>query len=259
MLKKLKRIKLRIKLWFDYNPPGSLSSKGWRLFDQEFREKAPIRYWIMHDLRNATIQPLKFKYRSISEWIRYRTTRRYHVVDTGLPPGYYDVDNRILNANFNLLKNFVECEQARQRYHWSDDGIKVSPWYTKLPLYWTFVEFRRPDLGIKHFEWAATLDDPALPPHERSDKQAEDAREILALYYWWVRDRPARKVVEYKDYNDQGLGILGAFDADFDRNAPDYKEYQASVEKSVNQEEQWNEEDTAMLIRLMKIRRGLWT
>lgn len=259
MLKKLKRITRKIGLWFDYNPPGSMSSKGWRLFDKEFRERAPIRYWITHEFKYSTVQPLKFKYRRISDWVRYRTTDRYHVVKTGLPPGYCDVDTKMLHTNFTMLKDFVECEQGWHKYCWHPDGHKSAPWYTKLPLYWRFVKFRSPKWGIEHLEWASTLDDPNLPVHERAVGQAEDAREILALYYWWVRDRPARTEIEYKEYSDQGLGILGSLDDDFDKDAPDYREYKESIAQSIDQEQAWYEEDTEMLIRLVRIRRGLWT
>lgn len=259
MLKKIKKIKRKIKNWFNYNPPGSLSSKGWRLFNNEFKTRAPVRYWLTHEFREFVIQPIKIKYKKISEWVRYRTFDRYHILKTGLPPGYNDVDTKMLYTNFTMLKDFVECEQAWQKYCWSDDGYKSAPWYTKLPLYWKIFEFRSPKLGIEHFEWASTLDDPNLPLHKRAVGQAEDAREILALYYWWTRDRPARVEIEHGSYSDQGFGILGALDSDFDQNAADYIEYKKSITEAIDQEQAWYEEDTAMLVRLMKIRRGLWT
>ncbi|MEI7970635.1 MAG: hypothetical protein WCJ69_16760, partial [Betaproteobacteria bacterium] len=110
-----------------------------------------------------------------------------------------------------------------------------------------------------HFEWAATLDDPALPPYERCESQAEAAREVLVLYKWWVIDRPARKEIEYLPYNKQGLGDLGSLDDDFDRTAPDYIAHRKSMEDANKQEEDWHAEDDSMLARLVKVRRSLWT
>ena len=249
----------RFKSWMRFDPPGSMTSKGWRLFDEEFKEKAPIRHWFKTSFKRAVIYPITWKYKDIKYWILYRTTQQYHKLDTGLKPGYYEIDTLMLNANFNMLKDFVEVEQAIHTYWWSEDS-KAASWCEKhMPFYFKFYPFRRPDLGIKHLDWAATLDDPKLPPHERSDRQAANAREIKILYKWWVEERPARKEIDHTPYDDQGMGSLGCFDDDFDREADDFKAHIASMEQGNKQEEDWREEDTAMLIRLIKIRQSLWT
>ena len=260
-MRKIKRLIKKFGSWLDYNPPGSLSSKGWRLFNLEFKTNAPVRNWLTHDLRRKFYLPVKWKYERASRWVRYRTVNKYHIIDTGLPPDYYDTDTLMLHGNFNLLKNFVEVEQAWQKYCWSQDHKNSKNWVEKhLPkLYRLFSPFRRPDLGVQHFEWAATLDDPNLPPFERSDQQAQDAREILSLYNWWVNIRPARQEIPSIEYNNQGLGILGALDDDFNHDADDYKKNREIAEHNSKLDELWKEEDDAMLLRLIKIRRGLWT
>jgi hypothetical protein len=261
MFKYTKRKLTQFKRWMDYNPPGSMSSKGWRLFGKEFKEKAPIRHWFKHEFRHAITLPIKWKYDKINYWIRYRTYDRYHIVDTGLKPDYYDVRTLVLHANFNMLKDFVEVEQAWHTYLWSDEYKNKASWCEKhMPFYRFFYPFRRPDLGIKHLEWASTLDDPKLPPHERCDHQAVAAREISAIYDWWVNQRPARKEIEHTPYDNQGLdGILACFDDDFDRTAPDFIAHQKSMDDAGKQEEEWHDEDEQMLIRLIKVRRSLWT
>jgi hypothetical protein len=47
-------------------------------------------------------------------WFRSRfiPSRRYHVVNTGLPPGWHDVDERMLYACMALLCSYVEDEQG---------------------------------------------------------------------------------------------------------------------------------------------------
>jgi len=248
----------RFKRWMNYDPPFSLSSKGWRLFNKEFKEVAPIRYYLNNDFKRNFILPILWKYDAIRDWVLYRTIRRYHKLDTGLKPGYHDIVTKMLHVNFNMLKDFVEVEQAWQAFWWGDEGKLEPRWKKYIPFYYR--NFRRPDLGVEHFKWASTLDDPNLPPHERSVQQAKDAREILVLYKWWVEDRPARKEIEHTPYNDQGLGgILGCFDDDFDRDAEDFKAHVSSMEAASRQEEDWNNEDEEMLIRLIKIRKGLWT
>lgn len=243
-----------------YDPPGSMTSKGWRLFNKEYEERAPIRYWFEHTFKYSTLMPVKWKYEKIHDWIRYRTYDRYHIVDTGLEPSYYDPTTVILHVNFNILKEFVEVEQAWSKYLWSGEYKETASWCEKhMPFYRRVYPFRRPDLGVKHFEWAATLDDPALPPHERCDHQAVAAREILVLYKWWVEDRPARKEIEHVSHDDQGLGMMSSLDDDFDREAPDFKAHVASMDAASKQEEDWNTEDEEMLVRLIRIRRSLWT
>lgn len=244
----------------NYDPPGALTSKGWRLFKKEYKERAPIRYWLMHDLKYSVFMPVKWKYEHISDWIRYRTYDKYHIVKTGLKPEYQDLQTIMLHANFNLLKDFVEVEQAWSRYCWSNEYKEnASFWEKYVPFYRVFFPFRNPEMGIAHFEWAATLDDPNLPIYERSDHQAEVSREILALYLWWVNQRPAREEAEYVSYDHQGLGDLAALDDDFDKNAEDYKIHVAAMDAASRQEDDWEKEDELMLIRLIKVRKELWT
>lgn len=41
---------------------------------------------------------------------RFNPRHRYHIVYTGLKPGYYDTDTRLLYSNFNLVCNYFERE-----------------------------------------------------------------------------------------------------------------------------------------------------
>jgi len=248
----------RFEAWLRYNPPFSLSARGWRLFNAEYKEVAPIRFWLMKHFKKTYVLPIKWKYIKMIDWIRYRTYDRYHIIKTGLPPSYYDPSVQMLHVNFNILKDFVEVEQAWSSY--SLEERKKASWAEKyIPFYFHFFPFRRPDLGIEYFNWGSTLDDPALPPHERSVRQAESSREILALYKWWVEERPARKPIPSPSYDDQGLGVMGCFDADFDETAKDFEEYNRWLSTNSAQEDKWDDEDQDMLIRLMKVRQSLWS
>ena len=260
MYKTIKRKYKKLASWLRYNPKAALSVKGWRLFNEEFKKNAPIRYYFNYKFRRDFIYPINRKYHAVRDWILYRTTHRYHFLNTGLKPGYYEIETKMLHVNFNMLKDFVEVEQAQIGY-WSSDEYKIkASWCEKyIPFYYKVFPFRRPDLGVKHFEWASTLDDPNLPLYERSEIQAIQAREILVLYKWWTEIRPYRKEIECVPYDDQGLGIFGCLDDDFNKEAEDYKAHIESMDKANKQDEDWKNEDEEMLIRLIKIRNALWT
>ena len=236
-----------------FNPPGALSSQGWDSFYREFKEKAPIRYWFKNSFQRGFIYPIKWKITRASDWIAYRTYRRYHIVDTGLKPGYHDVVETMLHVNFNLLKDFVECELAWTRFRWEEEAGWRNTRFMRI-LKRAF--FRDPELGLEYLLWASTLDSPHLPPSQRCDHQAIAARETHYLYDWWVNRRPARKDLPLPVIKRNSAGL---FDMDFDRKSPEYKEYVDVLDQQNKLEEKWIEEDNQMLVRLVKIRTALWT
>ena len=242
--------------WAAYSPPGSLTAPGWNAFNKEFKEKAPVRYWFKNNFRRKFILPIKWKADKMYWWVRYRTINRFHVVKTGLPPGYKEVETTMLHVNFTLLKDFVEIELASQAY-WGDDIVRT--WAEKyIPLYNVFYPFRRPDLGIKQLEWAAKLDDPSVPVNEQSPAQAVHAREVYALYKRWTETRPNRVTVEIL-YPKVDRSEDDFMFTNVDRTTEEYKTYMHSVDMEQKQQEKWEKEDTKMLVRLMKARTGMWT
>jgi hypothetical protein len=239
MIKHLKQKYRYFHAWLRYRPPSSLTSAGWRLFDEEFKSVAPVRYWFTHTLRYSCLMPVKWKYENITSWVSFRTTHRYHTLDTGLPPGYYGVDDQLLHVSFNALKNFVEKDLAF-REHWCSD-VKKSWCERHMPFY-------------RHLAWASALDDPSLPPYEQSPTQARQARETVLLYKWWMETRPARVEPVIRHPTDDMFDI---FNPRF-RTTKEYKTYRSDILKATKIRAAWDKEDDSMLIRLMKIRRGLW-
>jgi hypothetical protein len=255
----IKHFYKRLNAWLDFNPPGSLTSKGWRLFKAEYKVKAPIRYWFKNTARRKFWLPIVWKYDGFVDFVRYRTVERYHVVKTGLPPSYTSIQEVMLHTNFNILKDFVEVEQAWSAHCWSDDKAPPKFWHKFVPHWVVSANFRNPAAGVKHLEWAAGLDDPTLPPVQQSVHQAVTARETLELYYWWVNKRPNRNSPDSASFDNQGLGSLASLDEDFDDAAPDFIKYMKEQDIKGEILKDWHDEDTDMLIRLIKIRQDLWT
>lgn len=75
-------------------------------------------------------------YYKIKYWIIYRTTDQYHIIRTGLKPGYYDVDYRLVHGMFNLLVEFVEKEYERIDWNSDDDHKHAAKEMKELYKWW---------------------------------------------------------------------------------------------------------------------------
>lgn len=245
--------------WFAYNPPSAASIDGWDDFDKEFRKNAPIRYALYNTFPKACVWPIQHRFERLTSWFRYRIVR-YHVLDTGLEPAYYDKDTLMLNVNFNLLKDFVEVEKAWMQHICNDTEYKMNPILEHIPFY-KRATFRSRELGIQYLEWETTLDDPSLDKYERSPEQAKTAREILELYKWWVDVRPSRVEVEYDypDNDDDKPTLYMLSDKYKEDNPEEVRAFRAWSDAHQTQEESWVKKDTEMLVRLITIRKALWT
>lgn len=256
------------------NVPDFETAKGWREWRQRAKAEQPIAYW----LNDTAADWIKDGYRTLARpfsnakaWVRYRVFDRYHVIDTGLKPGYADMDRRMLHGMFNMLVDFVEIEKAWMTVVFSSDDRKKYryPWFSVGRF--RIRSFRCPEAGLDHLRWEMTLDDPKLAPEERCDSQASDAREIMALYDWWKNVRPRRpdamdasgwsehcdhrRRIKEANGHDNPLDFL-----DDDDETPEEKELALAIIRKTHEiEKNYDDEDEQMLMRLVKIRKGLWT
>ena len=251
---------------FKIKKPFALQWHEWDDWETEMRATRPVAFWLNETLPDS----FKYVYKKITKpyndlryWIRVRIFDRYHVIYTGLKPGYADGDTRILHGMFNLLVDFVEVEKAWMYVVFDKEAQKKHkhPWWS---LGWTrFKAFRDPEAGLEHLRWEMTLDDPSLPAHERSTSQAHTAKEVYEIYDWWKNIRPWRPEPHdasgWSDYCDQrrtdGRHVL-----DFRHETEEDAQLSRDI-LALNRtiEEQQEQEDQDMLIRLIKIRRSLWT
>ena len=90
-------------------------------------------------------------------WLRSRLhpKYRYHVVKTGLRPGYYDEDDLILHSCMALLERFVAWHGGEQDFEKFTDDL------------------REPD------EWGTDW-----------SRQIHKQTEALAIWRWWKYQRP---------------------------------------------------------------------
>lgn len=252
------------KTFGDYEKPNSESWDGWKAWRQNNEKKAPFVYWFteefLDDVQDVVMLPI-----DILHTIRYRTKNRFfdklHYLPTRLEPGqYYDLDTRILHGLMESLVDFVEIEKAHMQL-WSHPREK-RPLRYRFPLL-RFKSFRSRELGMKYLEWEMSLAEPQVGDdgeiQEAVPHQANVAKEIVALYTWWKDVRPSRPDpydvsgwTEYCADNHDGLFSN-------DRTEQDCRLTSQMLEQLNELEKQYDDEDEQMLIRLIKIRKSLWT
>jgi hypothetical protein len=222
----------------------SRSAEDWDTWKNEMEEKYPIRYFLNQEFKAMFVWPITHRIQRVQEWVQYRTTRRYHIVNTGMTPGYSDVPERMLHVNFNMLKDFVEIEKAHMYEVFVNNGVTGNA------------------AGVAHLMWEMGLEE---QEEFGNNQQAKNAREIYELYDWWVGERPFRvdpmETTEYNAYwklrtELYGIGCVGCSDKD----TPELKKLQTKAYKlSDKLDKQYAKEDEKNLIRLIKIREALWT
>lgn len=207
----------QIRLWLVKkmypSTPVSASLDDWDRIDLEER-KYPVRYIIARVVPRWVARQHSRLMKGVF-WFTYRLVpkHKYHLIRTGLKPGYYEIDTRMLYGCFSLLREYVESEIASR---WTEDGLTGAA------------------AGLSQLAWESELTYDEFESHGNPEliglptPQAEAAREIIELYNWWVNVR-------------QSMLHDDMYDIDYD----DYSERSAV--------------DTAQLIRLVAVRRALWT
>lgn len=213
--------------------PNSATLEDWETWYNTNEQISPFCMWLtekfLNKIQNALHSPLDV-INDCSFYIRNRFVNRTHYCATSLTPGqYHEIDTRILNGMFETLVDYVEIEMARSFNAWN----QLIP--TNRPLCYRWTKWRDPDSGIKKLEWEMSLVyteedgiDPSNPIFGTSTEQAKGAAEIYFLYKWWTSLRSSR-----------GEGTT-------------YDEREAM-------HAWYSNEDTAMAIRLIKMRASLWT
>lgn len=204
--------------------PFALSFDDWDIWKEKQRKERPWRYWmsdtVLRKLQNLIYYPSDLWY-SITCYLKNRYLTQTHNLKTGLKKGeWYDLDTRILYGLFNELVEFVEVELAH-----------LSKWDRNKK--YKFKNGRCIEAAYDYFEWANNL------PEESYGSQRQDSIKIKELYEWWTKQRP---------YRDDPLMTITK-----KSHGKEYYKLIDSIEKD------YEKEDTAKLIELIKIRNSLWT
>ena len=260
------------------NKLGAGTSEEWDQWHTTAKMRHNFRYWVAEEALDAIQNFVNYPMDKLND-IRYYINNRWVSRSHGLtahprdikPGQWQDVGNRFLPCMFNELVDFVEIEQAWHHCMWSDDAkTKFDvPWWRSGWLRWR--TWRNAEAGMEYLKWASELtvgEDMGAEPGSKGfgepTYQAKSAKEIIELYTWWTviyRNRPdpydaSGWTAACEDQRAANGGKL-SFSEPKD---PVLKKASDKALKLLQKIEKAHEdEDEAMMIRLIKIRQSLWT
>ena len=259
------------------------TGEEWEEWTDKAMAKSKFRYWLAEDglrmLQNAFMY-IPDKLYAVKYYINNRFITRTHALTANskdIKPGEWcDVGNRFLPCLFNELQDFVEVELAWWHLAWDRENRAKykAPWYN---FGWFRVRgWRCAQAGLDNLEWQRNLrwQENEVGKDSKSlgklTPQAVNAQEIFELYTWWTVTRPARvdpyeasgwsalceerrqrRIAEGK--RDSFMAIMN------DKTAAEKKVSNKALKALHKLEAQYEKEDEDMMIRLIKVRRGLWT
>ena len=254
---------------------SSGTSEQWDDWTTAAQMKHNFRYWLAEEALGHVQDFVTWPVRKIYDakyYINNRWVTRTHSLTAhrnDIKPGNWcDVGNRFLPCLFNELVDFVEIETAWSHIAWGNEEDRAkynAPFYATGWFRWR--TWRCPQAGLDHLAWAGGLtNEEYIQPGEEIEitHQAKTAREILSLYYWWTQEYRARP----DPYEASGwtaaceasrIANGGKLSWGLEKDTA-LKEQSNNSHKLLQEiEEKYEAEDEAMMIRLIKIRQGLWT
>ena len=233
--------------------PKFLPLGEWSTWDASAKAKYPLRYWLAEDgldiIQRIVNSPVDLLHK-IRYYISVRFVTKTHQMSSNLRRGvWWELDTRMKHCMFDELNRFVEQETAWHHVMWDEDARKKY----KSPRF-NFRTWRCKEAGLEHLEWASKLvytDEQVSPESGLVNKptgQAVAAQEILELYNWWNNVHATRA--------DPYLTLDNDVD---DLNCLLTIKPSEHYEIAREIEDRYEKEDEEMMIRLVKIRKQLWT
>lgn len=244
--------------------PTAATVEEWREWINTTKQSRPTIFWITEDVLDIIQNIVYFPhdvYRNIRRYIRNRFIDKLHYIDTKLEPGeWYDCDSRLLHGMCELVVDFVEGEKAYcyDTLCYMNDTIP--------PL-----KDRRV-AGLAYLEWEMSLnynEDMGVEPTDdlygQPTPQAETATAVTEIYLWWKDVRPSRPdaydVSGWSEYCEKTRGTNDDIfcGLDSDKTEEDSQSTQTMLLTIDEIQKKYDNEDTQMLLRIVQIRKGLWT
>ena len=267
--------------WLRGTPkPNAETGPGWVDWRREAKTAHPVRYWLAEEALDGVQRAIYFipdRLYDVKYYINNRFVSRTHGLTAhprDIRPGTWcDVGNRFLPCLFNELVDFVEVELA-----WKNVAFDREAREKFKPPFWAWGWFRwrtwrSPEAGLDHIAWEKALVydetwgiEPGAEQYGQPTHQSQRAAEVEELYRWWTEVYPNRPdphdvsgwseiCSRAREKDGEILSILNHEN----RTEEEEAEVRRALDLSQEIEEQYEAEDEEMLIRLIKIRKHLWT
>lgn len=259
---------------------NSGTSEEWSQWRKDAKLAHPFRFWLTEEALGKLDDYWNYipgKISGVRYYIDNRFLAKTHALTSTLSRGqWHEFEERLLHSTFDSFVDFIEIETAWNHCMWNEDAQKKfnmpwwrGQWYTR----W-FRRWRCAEAGVAHLEWEMTLkyEDEWMkkkdPLYGKPTHQAAAAKEKWALYYWWKFVRPHRAdpsdYCGWSQYCDDRREAAKAAGNESDwvfgtSSKKDKKRSGELLEAMRKLEEQYDNEDEEMLIRLIKLRKSLWT
>jgi len=249
-----KRVDFKKRLFPDM--PDAASMEEWDVWNNNAM-KSKFKWFIVDTVPTWFAVTFQYRYEHFISKLKSKYIRKHNLIKitTLEDDEWYDTNTRLMHGMFQLLVDFVELEKAHMQVIFGEENA---------PRYMRKANYRNGIMGLKYLDWEITLG------KEGGKDQSKNAKIVRDLYIWWTGVRPQREDLmdvkgsmgvstnEFYD-SDTSKDSMGVF-ADFGRkkdNEPDlYKDVNKAYEDA---EKKYNKEDEQMLIKLVKIRKSLWT
>lgn len=231
-----------------HTKPNSATGEDWQDWEITTKQSHPIVHYfvekVLDNVQDVVMFPVDV-YDSIRVYVRNRFIDRLHLLDTKLPKGmYHELDTRLLHGAFEALVDFVEVEKAGMQC-WNDNEYVKPKWFK-------WGSNRNPSAGIAYLNWEISLGDD-------SGRQSEAAQIMLDLYNWWTVVRPSRpdpwEVYHVEMADGESDSIFSIISRDPEKAKFDREQF----DKMYQLENQYMEEDTQQVQKLMAHRQSMWT
>lgn len=236
--------------------PFAETTEGWCRWKSENVGK--FGYWVTETLLDSIQDVYLFipdVYYNVRYFIYNRFIDKTHYINTKLKKGnYHGFDTRLLHGLFEMLVDFVEVEKASRQFtsEYISEGKEA---YDKK-------DHSTPsrEAGLKYLDWEIGLSE-----EDGGIGQADAAAEIKELYLWWKDVRPNRTdPMDESGWSEhceaERLAGRGLFGCSTEEKSDEDEERINNILKLMNKlSMEQEQEDTDMLIRLVKIRKACWT
>ena len=233
--------------------PESATLDQWNSWSKQAKEQHPIRFCIAEEvldvIQNFVLLPAaaynKVNLYAKNRWLHH--THSLQATSRHLKRGKWaHLSERFLPCLFDSLVDFVEIECAQKEIS-SAKGSQLLK-YKSLTKRW-----RCQEAGLNYLSFLSKAGD---------DPRSAAVGEIIVLYNWWKNVHPFRKdaalvspfnvevqEIHLRYYGFPGLGCTQEESLILDKHDEAKKQAIAN----------YQEEDTQMMIKLIKVRDHLWT